>query len=353
MKIAITADCHLTDPKENPDRFQALQYICDRMAALRIHVLVIAGDLFQSENRHYAAFERLCCEEKNRQIRFVIIPGNHDAQLSPKLLSAENIEVIHETCVRMLSESLTPVLFVPYRKGKAMGDEIGTQQDRLRNERWVLIGHGDWVGGLSAPHPSEPGIYMPLTRSDLEVFKPARVVMGHVHKPADGEVMYPGSSCPLDIHETGPRRFLVLDLETLNTESIPVDTGTVYFDEILLALPVSDEARFIEEEIRTRIKSWNLTKDQRARVHVRVRVQGYTRDKELLVETVRKGFTGYAIYPNGECDFSDVYFSDDAERNEIVQRVSKALQKLGRPAGPLEPDLEEMMREALHTVYGE
>ncbi|MCH7720116.1 MAG: hypothetical protein IH988_03880 [Planctomycetes bacterium] len=50
---------------------------------------------------------------------------------------------------------------------------------------------------------------MPLTRADLETHNPSLTLLGHIHAPYDGPpIYYPGSPCPIDMSETGLRRFL-------------------------------------------------------------------------------------------------------------------------------------------------
>ena len=100
------------------------------------------------------------------------------------------------------------VLFLPYRHGRSMGEEIEPFANQLVDEDWLLLSHGDWSGGLRKPNPHEPGIYMPLTRKDIELYKPSCIVLGHIHIPMDlPPIHYPGSPCGLDITESGKRRY--------------------------------------------------------------------------------------------------------------------------------------------------
>ena len=46
VKIAITADNHLTTKTKNPERFKTLEYILKRCSELKVKLLIIAGDLF-------------------------------------------------------------------------------------------------------------------------------------------------------------------------------------------------------------------------------------------------------------------------------------------------------------------
>ena len=48
MKIAVTADLHLTSRVRNPERYHALANILEQLADRKIDNLVIAGDLFDA-----------------------------------------------------------------------------------------------------------------------------------------------------------------------------------------------------------------------------------------------------------------------------------------------------------------
>ena len=49
MKIAVTADVHLTTREDNPERFNALEDILGSLEGLGIEHLIIAGDLFNKD----------------------------------------------------------------------------------------------------------------------------------------------------------------------------------------------------------------------------------------------------------------------------------------------------------------
>lgn len=67
----------------------------------------------------------------------------------------------------------------------------------MEDKRWILVEHGDWSEGVRAPNPSEPGVYMPLTKKDLPAYKPGKVLLGNVHLSLDLELVhYPGSPTP-------------------------------------------------------------------------------------------------------------------------------------------------------------
>lgn len=354
MKIAITADLHLTTRKDHPERFQALENILQQMTKHKIDTIIIAGDLFDVESRNYAELDALCKHEKYKNIQFYIIPGNHDARIKSAMFAAENVTIFSEPKIHTFDTTGLPFLFLPYEKDKTMGDEIASSISELPSHEWILIGHGDWVEGMRDSNPLEPGVYMPLTRTDIESYRPLQVVLGHIHKPTDTETLhYPGSPSPLDITETGKRGFLVADTETGTVQPQTLESVIIYFDESFFVLPLEDENAYLKSQIESRIKIWNLTEEQKARVQIRVKVRGYTTNKQALAQVLRQGLVGFRFYKDEDPDLSDVFISADTERAEIANRVAKVIDNLERAQGEQQPKKEQILLEALHVIYGD
>jgi hypothetical protein len=235
-----------------------------------------------------------------------------------------------------------------------MGDALAPFDGKLTPGGWVLIAHGEWVEGMREPNPLEPGVYMPLTRTDVELTQPARVILGHVHKSYDKEnVHYPGSPCGFDITETGRRRFLLLDTETGLVKAKRVETGVIHFDEWMVVLPFEQEDEFIRAKLIAMIQSWKLDESEMPRVLCRLKLFGYTTDKNRLMKTVREVCGAIRFYPEGEPDLSEVSVSGDPERAGIAERVQKLVAGMDWPAGPGAPQREAAFLHALHTIYAE
>ena len=352
MKLAITADVHLTAREAHPERYHALEDILQQMLQLEIRTLVVAGDLFDQSSRNYAEFERFCQRPEYRALRFILLPGNHDALMSREFISAENVEVISEPTVRTFAPSPLRLLLLPYKAEKTMGEVVAECSDELPENTWVLIGHGDWSGGIRVPNPLEPGVYMPLTRADVETFRPHRVILGHIHKPGDEDrVHYVGSPCGLDVTETGKRRFLVLDLETGQVESRTVRSDFIYQNESFVILPLADESAYVRQQVEERIKSWGLDEAELPRVRVAVKFRGYTSDKAALMQTVKEAFGGLRFYRDWEPDLSQVAVSDDLNLAEIANRASDWIAALDWQPGPEDPDKDQILLEALQVIY--
>lgn len=353
MKLAVTADIHLTSRNAHPERYHALENILHQMLADGVNTLIIAGDLFDESSRNYAEFDEFCKTAKHREARFIIVPGNHDAHLTKEFITAENVEICFEPTIRRFGSHGLTFLFLPYRLDKTMGEFIAAKADDLPENDWVLVGHGDWSEGMREPNPSEPGVYMPLTRTDIETYRPAKVILGHIHKPLDKDkVHYVGSPCGLDVTETGRRRFIVLDSETGSLKAAVVEADFIYFNESFVILPLRDESAFMKGQIAARIKQWDLKSHEKPKVRISVRCRGYTSDKTALLNTITEAFQGYRFYKEWEPDLSNVAVSDDLNLAEVANQVRDWIQQLDWQPGPEDPTKEGILLEALHVIYG-
>jgi DNA repair exonuclease SbcCD nuclease subunit len=351
MKLAITADLHLTTRFQNPERLKTLENLIVDMNTRGIETLVIAGDLFDASRQNYAEFEQVCRDAENQAVSIAVIPGNHDPAIDNQKVVANNLRIFSKPRIHRLDGRT--FLFLPYRAGKTMGEEIEPLRDQLPVGEWVLVAHGDWAGGLRTPNPAEPGVYMPLTRRDIEVYQPARVFLGHIHIPMDAPpVHYVGSPCGLDITETGRRRCLLYDTETNQVETLPLTTPVLYFNEAFVVVPVADEAKYLREQIGSRRESWDLRPEEEEKTVVRVKVAGYSADKAALKSVLQEAFEGLRFYKSEGPNIDQVSLSDDLERHHIAKQVQANLETLDWSEGADEPSADEILLEALHIIYG-
>ena len=355
MKFAVTADLHLG--KQKPaQRVDALKAVCRALQQQNISALVIAGDLFDANERNYADFEAVCKSDAARGITFYIIPGNHDSELNARLFAANNIHVFSQPDSVRFDIMSMPVVFVPYIAGRNMGQLIQTVGERedLEPDNWILVSHGDWVETLGEPNPLEPGLYMPLTRKDLDAYKPAAALLGHIHKPFDSAVVhYPGSPCPLDINETGHRRILTVDSETGAVDPLEFEEPLVYFNETLLVLPVDNEDEYVGKQAAHLLAKWNIHKHSKTDVRIRIKVRGYTKDRAALAGIIDSLFRDFRFYNDEEPDLSEVYVSDDAERNDIARKTREAVRALSLAKGEIQPGIDDILVEAMNIIYGD
>jgi DNA repair exonuclease SbcCD nuclease subunit len=351
MKIGITADVHLKTQVEHPERYNSLENILHQCHELNVRILIIAGDLFDQTMQNFSEFEFLCSQPKTKQITIHIIPGNHDLKIRQEYFSVPNVFVYHEPKWVGFGGGWN-FLFIPYKTDKSMGEVIQNNYNQEHVKKWVLVGHGDWSGGVTPSNPYEPGFYMPITSKDIKLYKPNHVFLGHIHAPFDsGNLHYPGSPCGLNINETGHRRFLTFDLETSQIESHLVQNDIIYFIENITILPVEDESTFIRDSAQKSIQSWSLKEGDEEKVRLRVVCRGYSADKAKLMETIKETYNPYQL--DGDPDLSQVSIASDPRRDYLMEKVNNTIESLDWASHGNEPTPTEIILEAMKLIYGE
>jgi len=352
LKIALTADNHLTTQSRNHDRFQSFANILKQCGESKVKLLIVAGDLFDQSMPNYAEFEALYKKHRPPELTTAIIPGNHDEDLKQENISADGL-IIHSEPQLLPLNKTWKILFVPYQKGQTMGRVIAQFAAELTGKRWILIGHGDWSPGVRTPDTYEPGVYMPLTRSDLALYKPALVFLGHIHLPFDGEkVHYPGSPCPINVTETGLRHFLLLDLKQGSITPKLVDSPLLFFNERFVMLSRENELELLENQMKDRIESWKLPAGWEKRVQVQVKVAGFATDREAVKKTAREIFSPFSFYKDGEPDLEKLYHKLDPDREQIALSIQDWIEKLDWTESSSQPSKTEILEEALKVIYG-
>ncbi len=353
MKIAITADVHLKEKEETPERWNALTDILNQLKKQGITNLIIAGDLFDADYHNYAQFDALCSNNNFKDISLHIIPGNHDPALKRANFTAPNIQIYENPTLLNFNQEKHNFFLVPYQQEKTMGDVLAKHKNKLEGS-WILVGHGNWSGTIQSPNPVEPGIYMPLSKNNLKTYHPAATILGHIHKQikeSDYNLNYPGSPCGLDITETGERTFLTLDLTNLQLERIPVKTAVLFFDEDLIVYPVEKEDHFWEEKIQELKKLWDLEQGTEKNTVIRIKVRGYTADKRGLKKYFEKSFAEFSGWKGKKFDFSELSSSDNYELLKISEQVSERIRNLNLPEKEREPTKQEILSSAVKTIY--
>ena len=355
MRLAITADMHLTNRHKAPYRYLVLEDILSQMVAMHIETMLIAGDIFDDSLRDYSEFDALCRESRYRHLHFHLIPGNHDLSLTRAAIAADNVTIYPLPTLIRLGPEERAFLLLPYEANRTMGERLAEHAPPLVGEDWVLVGHGDYTRNRQAIDGFEVGVYMPLTARDVELFRPSKVVLGHVHVPTYQEpVYYTGSPCGLDITETGRRRFLVYDTETQAIQSFPVNAPIIYFDETFMVVPDENEIDHVREIIRARIAAWGLSEAEVSRTQVRVKAKGYALDRHRVKQAIIEGFAGYKFYRDEEPDDAEVRLADGGARAIIARAMKQRLDspEWQWPTNEDQPTRDEILWAGLNLIYG-
>ncbi len=352
MRIAFTSDLHLTSHARHPERFQALANILQQCDEQKIQLLIIAGDLFDRSLPNYADFEKAYQSNCPQGLATIILPGNHDSQLHSSHLALEGIDVPRDPSLLPLDNGRS-LLLVPYQDQCTLGEQIAPFSAKLEPRSWILVGHGDWTAGRIAPDPNEPGVYMPLTRKDLQLYQPDRVILGHIHKPMEEErVFIPGSPCPITAAETGKRRFLILDTSSGNLASHIVRSAILFFQEDFILLPQEKQLERFKEVITQRIANWNLSEDHQPSISLQVSVSGFSPDRRKVFNTIKEEFSAYEFSDPSGPDLTRLYHQFDPDHAHVAQQVAAWIDRLEWSGDPLEPSREEILAEALKIILG-
>ncbi|MBN2607506.1 MAG: metallophosphoesterase [Candidatus Fermentibacteraceae bacterium] len=347
MKLAVTADVHLCRDGAHPERLEALQSILGTIESKAVDTLVVAGDLFDESCSSYSGFEQACRQHPGISVH--VIPGNHDPDISDRIIVGDNIHIYQETTV-VCMDDLSMVL-VPYSGTAGMGEHL---EGLGLADRWVLVGHGDYLGGIKERNPYEKGTYMPLYRRDIERYQPWKVFLGHIHQPVlNTNVHYPGSPCGIDINETGRRQFLIFDTATGRVQPEMVDTAVLFFRERFLVIPDDNELERLRNQVSARIATWGLDPGERGKARIRVRAVGYSSDREAVMHCLREMFSDYGFYEGEEPDISSLRVSRDSRRNAIARRTIEFIDELDWDYGGVQPEKEQVIEEALKVIYEE
>jgi len=240
MKLAVTGDIHFSAYAQDsiidglPERLGSLKAAMTNMIETcgerGVYDIAIAGDLCHNKSIIHTTAQDVMLEifqaKEYQDMRFYIIDGNHDlsGKGSDSVSALKSLDTIGN--VKWISYQSKgemghciedgKVCFIPFYPG--MVDYIKTKSTKGN----ILISH---FGLNEALLSSGISIQSPIKASDLSRFK--LVILGHYHLPQEMKskktnIYYTGSPIQLDWGEKNEeKRFLIVDTDTLDVESVP------------------------------------------------------------------------------------------------------------------------------------
>lgn len=344
MRIAVTADLHLRE--SIPERLENLEALIEQLLSVGIHHLVVAGDLFDGADNSYARVDSLA--QRSPKIHLLLIPGNHDPDLRQDLFASGNIQVFAKPTLKRIDQR--PFLFLPYKEGSTIGETICAfpESERLRSHPWVLVSHGDFT----APRPKENGGergYFPLTREDLARFKPARVILGHIHVPnsTTAEVVYPGSPYPITADEYGQRRVLVLESTSASIDELPLTHPPIRVRAEVFLIPDGRE----EEQIRGQLQSVLAKEGSSENLVVQAVLKGYSASRRRAKASAEAFLSERGIACVG-IDLEPLRANDQESLATLADTVRQRVADLKLNYEEAEELRQAVLEKALEIVYG-
>lgn len=238
MKILFTADWHIklwTDRETTAENiplrlheiFVAIIQMCDYALENGVELIVIAGDLNDKKNIvDVKAFVRLKkILEGYPTLQFMFLHGNHDS--TARIDEDSSVELLtNDTNIRchVLGTLVDgDITYVPYCKNMA---ELIHEAEPNK----IFVSHfGLNEASLSNGH----SIRSSITARMLAKFDVC--FLGHYHLPQSiKNIHYVGNPIQMTKAESGEeKRFMVIDTETMEVESIPITGYRKYFELLI------------------------------------------------------------------------------------------------------------------------
>lgn len=277
MKFVAMGDIHLKEWKDNevtvmgiPKKLNEILTtfinMCDYAIENNIETVILPGDINDTKNvlsvKAFSLFRRIL--EEYSDLQFYIIPGNHDitsqtfAEVDIKILKKELKDQIFISAVDLLSGApnvhiisepftLDNIDFIPF--SASLINDINEAEG---ND--ILISHFSLSGcklstGLTHEHGQ-------LSANALKKWN--LKILGDIHLPQElpGNIWYTGSPIPLTRAECNEeKRFLVVDSETLQVESVPTEGYRKYIEVL-----IKDDSDI--ELIKTKIEESRISGDK-------------------------------------------------------------------------------------------
>jgi len=210
-----------------------------------IKYIDIDGDLINDKDVIYTdaqnAFAKFLL--KYSDINFTLLTGNHDLSSTGEFQSSACSVFSDYKNVRVVNEVLVDgdITYLPF------SNHIGKDLKNLKGNK-ILISHFGLSEGMLQ---SGLSVISEVKISDLKKFK--MVILGHYHKPqkisGNGvDVYYCGSVCHHSWNDKNEqKRFLVIDTDTLEVQSIDF-TGFTEYKEYIIDTPENAVNIMIEAE---------------------------------------------------------------------------------------------------------
>lgn len=340
MKLLCTADLHLKS--NEPERLEVLDWLYRQAAEQEADALLIAGDLFDSNQDCRELQGKVIQQLVNAESSFpvIIVPGNHDEYLTQVNGLPSTILVLTEPGEWIDVDdgsSVVRIFGLPYSRGE-MGATFLESLDLCDRSRNLLLTHGTLITPeqeyLESFDKEDQGdnsfLYFSEDFIDLDL---PLAVLGHWHhggrvELGDTNVLMPGSPVPNSKSERGSHQFYIIDWEgyepEISSKSINTAAGWFNLHKELFVVPGYEESSYGEFQ--------KLLENQAAdcqNCHLFASVTGFTsqprvelkRGLQELADEYRQYFKAIDL------DSSSLIHTDSLDE-PLVQRYIEKIQNL-------------------------
>ncbi|MBR7010682.1 MAG: DNA repair exonuclease [Oscillospiraceae bacterium] len=244
IRILHAADLHLDSPfaslppeqsaQRREEQRQIVRQLADECSLRSCHLLLLAGDLFDSDQIYQETAELLCEALGGLRAQVFIAPGNHDpwSPGSPyaTLSWPDNVHVFRSTApeaVRLEQPAVTVygAAFTEPHAGSLLEGFSAADDGALS----VLVIHGT----LDDPNSR----YNPISEEQIAASGVNYLALGHVHRRQERvvgktTVVNPGCAMGRGFDETGPKGAVYAELDENGCRLFPVDLGARVYESL-------------------------------------------------------------------------------------------------------------------------
>ncbi|KAA9031642.1 metallophosphoesterase family protein [Niallia endozanthoxylica] len=362
--------------------FAALRKIAD--AAIHYHVdfVILAGDLFDEQDRSVRAQTRLRKEMERlnaHQIQVYVVHGNHD-HLNGTWVHLDMPENVHifggkvEVKAFTKPNAVTHLYGFSYEKRHVMENRMPEYSKKDGADFHIGILHGHHEGA------SNHRAYAPFRLKELMEKNFDYWALGHIHKRAilheNPYVIYPGNIQGRNKKETGKKGCYLVTMNQLETKLEFIDTASIQWEQLLLngqevnqfqelyvlCQRAIEEKRLPGKGVLLSIALQNIQLDEKELTSVRngellQALQEDEREEDSFVWPIKleveQSFTWDRSQLEKESEFYAELFRVSDDMENITGSISQLFEHptAGKFLPPLsEKEKQELKNQALHTL---
>ncbi|MBC2261826.1 exonuclease SbcCD subunit D [Listeria sp. FSL L7-0091] len=277
IKFLHIADLHLDSPfiglstlpqplfsAVQESTFQSLERIITVAINEAVEFVLIAGDIYDSEDQSVRAQARFLKEMKRLEaagIKAFVIHGNHDFidKHKEKLQLPKNVHVFSEQVEMVTMETMNGVNVHIY--GFSYGERhIRVSRVNEYNKQGEANFHIGLLHGSELSSSEDHDVYAPFRIQELSKKGFDYWALGHIHKrqllAESPTIYYPGNIQGRNRKESGEKGASIVTLSDSNTTIDFIATNPIIWEEVIISLPENSEINTFYREITKRLAAY-------------------------------------------------------------------------------------------------
>ncbi|EAC2499274.1 exonuclease SbcCD subunit D [Listeria monocytogenes] len=244
--------------------FQSLERITTVAIKEAVDFVLIAGDIYDSEDQSVRAQARFAKEMKRLEaanIPVFMIHGNHDfiEKHKEKLALPSNVHVFSEQVEVMSYKTVTGVSVniygFSYNERHIRSSRVGEYKIQGDADFHIALLHGSEVSSSE-----EHDVYAPFRVQEISKKGFDYWALGHIHKrqllAESPSIYYPGNIQGRNRKESGEKGASIITLSEASTTIDFIGTSPIIWEEVVITLPENSEINAFYRETTKLLESY-------------------------------------------------------------------------------------------------